>query len=431
MKNKYLKLFRLASVVLAAGFATSCSDDDNNGSSSDPTLGRKFHVGYSVGPANGNAQVYIQALGKDVLDASNPISFNGFGFQVPATRTAFVFSSDDGEYVYSLNYGGGAIEKYKSNGGQSYTKVAEANVQPFIGTANPRWTKLNDETAMLHNVTTEKLYDSAGNYIRTKATAWLTSIHLADMSIGTVTNFEIPYNEQEASQGIHIFRIDKPFIQNGKVFYGVGKQNYNPATDENETMVYTNAQLLVVDFPSLQNPTIISTNANGVIGATNGYRMALSHTDSFGDTYLPTTSSEQIHMLKVKNGAFDESYSFNISEALGHGAQCQGWFYAKDGIGYVPYVNTDLGGLGTNNWGVARVDIYNKTVVDLELPGNLWLQQYQSGVRIGDQFYMSIAPIGATGNIYAFDIYSTSPTGYTKGASIQSTGAENYHIGLY
>lgn len=415
---------------MACAFMGSCSDDDNNGTTPDPTLGRQFHVGYSVGPASGNAQIYIQSLAKAGLDATAPISFDGFGFQVPATRTAFIFSSDDGEYVYSLNYGGGVIEKYKANGGQSYSKIAEANVQPFVGTANPRWTKLNEESALLHNVTTEKIYDN-GVYVRTKATAWLTSINLNDMSIGSVSNFEIPYNAAEAEQGIHVFRIDKPFIQNGKVFYGVGKQNYNPATDQNDTMVYTNAELLVVDFPSLQNPTMITTAANGVVGATNGYRMAVSHSDSFGDTYLTTTSSSQIHMLKVKNGAFDESYSFDIAAALGHGAQCQGWFYAKDGIGYVPYVNTDLGGLGTNNWGVARVDIYNKTVVDLELPANLWLQQYQSGVRIGDQFYMSIAPIGATGHIYAFDINSTSPTGYTKGASIQSTGAENYHIGLY
>lgn len=431
MKKSILNLMKFGIPALALFLTASCSDDDNNGGGiNNPTTDRPFHLGYSVGPAEGNAMIYIQGQDFAGLNAGS-VSFDGFGFQVPATRTAFVFSSEDGRYVYALNYGGGTVGKYESFGGQNYSLVAEANVQPFIGTANPRWTKLNESTALLHNVTTEHLYDSNGNYTRTSAKAWLTTVNLADMSIGTVTNFEIPYDEVEAAQGVHVFRIDKPFVQNGKVYYGVGKRKYDSATGANGTMVYTNAETLVVDFPSLTNPSRISTNANGVHGATNGYRTPVNHADENGNVFQTTTSSGKIFMLKISNGNYDNSYNFDISAALGHGAQTNGWFYVGNGIGYMPYFNSDLGAAGDNYWGVARIDLNNKTVVDLELPGNMWLQQYQSGVVANGKFYMSLAPIGATGYIYAFDINSTSPTGYTKGATIQSTGAENYHIGIY
>src|SRR5690606_4171897 len=134
---------------------------------------------------------------------------------------------------------------------------------------------------------------------------------------------------------------------------------------------------------------------------------------------------------KISNGSYDETYVFNISEKLGIPAQTNGWFCVGNGIGYVPDCNSALGGADSYTWGVARVDIYNKTVTTMELPGNPRLQQYQYAVVYDGKFIMSLSPIGAEGNIYIFDPKSTSPTGYTKGAIIQSTGAENYHIGVY
>lgn len=427
MSYNLLKLSALA--LITAGLATSCTKDDDN-KKNEPETDRLFHVAYAVGPASGNAQTYLQGLSFDEI-SSGTISFENRGFQVPATRTAFIFSSSDGKYIYALNYGGGSVHKYEAKGGQNYTLIGEANVQPFIGTANPRWTKLDEKTALLHNVTTEKLYDENNNYVRTKSTAWLTRVNLEDMTVGTVSNFEIPYDPAEAAQGIYVFRIDKPFVQNGKVYYGVGKQKYDPVTDGTVTMNYTNAVTLVVDEATLDNPSLISTNVGGAVGATNGYRMPVAHADERGDVYQTTTSSGAIHLLKISNGSYDETYVFNISEKLGIPAQTNGWFYVGNGIGYVPYFNSALGGADSYNWGVARVDIYNKTVTKMELPGNLWLQQYQYGVVYDGKFIMSLSPIGAEGNIYIFDPKSTSPTGYTKGAIIQSTGAENYHIGVY
>lgn len=426
MQNFILKYF---SLLIAATLIVSCGKDDGK-DDKDLSLERPYHITYAVGPASGNAQTYIQSVSVDELN-SGKITFENYGFQVPATRTAFVFTSEDGKYVYALNYGGGSVHKYEAVGGQTYNLVAESNVQAFIGTANPRWTKLNEETALLHNITTERLYDENDAFIRTKATAWLTSINLNDMSVGVVTSFEVPYDEAEAAEGIFVFRIDKPFVQNGKVYYGVGKQKYDPATNANVTMEYKNAETLVVDFPSLTNPSRIVTNASGAAGATNGYRTPVNHADERGDVYQTTTSSGAIYLLKIADGKYDESYVFDISGALGFKAQTNGWFYVGNGIGYLPYFNSELGGAGTNNWGVARIDIYNKTVVDLDLPDNLWLQQYQYGVLAGDKFYMSISPIGEKGNIYAFDPASASPKGYTVGAEIESTGAENYHIGIY
>ena len=63
----------------------------------------------------GNTETYVQAL-DNLKDGE--ISFNNFGFEVPSTRTARVYSSKDGKTLYNLNYGGGTITKFSVAGGQ-------------------------------------------------------------------------------------------------------------------------------------------------------------------------------------------------------------------------------------------------------------------------------------------------------------------------
>ncbi|NLX72343.1 MAG: hypothetical protein GXY94_03455 [Bacteroidales bacterium] len=76
------------------------------------------------------------------------------------------------------------------------------------------------------------------------------------------------------------------------------------------------------------------------------------------------------------------------------------------------------------------MDFNKGTVLDLNVPDNLWLTQYQSSVVRDGIFYIALSPVGSNGNIYMFDVDSESPNG-TPGAGITGTGADQYYIGIY
>lgn len=416
-------------ITLAASLVLMSCDDDNQKIIDGNEDGKiYYHVVLGVGE-DGNDGTLAQALA-DLT--TGDITFNGFGFEVPSTRTARVYASNDGKFLYNLNFGGGTVAKYQANGGQNYTKINETNVQYAIGTTHPRWTKVDDEYALLHNIIIEHKYkDAAGTeYDFTSSTAGLVSINLQNnMSMGAVERFVIPRIQEDIDKNIHIWRIDAPAVHNGKAYYGVAKRRYNPATATNTTVPYS-VSSIVVDYPSLTNPKIIkSAIANG---SSYGYRTPVAHVDEKGDIYQIAGAPSFI--LKIKDEDYDNSFVFSLSEKLGLGIQVasNGWFYVGNGIGYVPYYDMAKGNSETAAaWGVARVDLYNGTAIKMNIPGALWLQQYQFSVTGNDgKFYMALAPVGGQGYIYMFDPTSTSPDGFTTGAKIQA-GAGQFYIGIF
>ena len=436
MNFNFKSLFQtvcLSAITLAT---FSCSSDDNNasGSTEEDSAYRPYHL--VIGSSStGESATYTQGVTVEELnDPTKTFTFNGFGYEVPSTRTARVYTSNDGETVYNLNYGGGDISKYNYVSGQNYNLNLTTDIQAAMGTAYPRWTKIDDNYAMLHNVITENIYedpaDETSPYIRTIATVTLARVDLSTMSVLETNSFEFPYNNDETADGIHTFRIDAPVVTNGKLYYGVAKRFFDALTGENGTMVYDNVETLVVDYPSLDNETtIVSTLAQG---STNGYRTPVAHKDEFGDTYQLVTSGN-VGMMKISNGVYDTSYNtFNIKSLLGHNAEANtGWFYVGNGIGYVPVLNTDLGDNASSNWDIVRVDVYNKTAAKLNIPLDLWLRQYQWASVIDGKLYMALASLGGAGNVYILDPSSTSADGFTTGATLQTGTADASYIGLF
>ena len=160
---------------------TACTKEEPNVDA--PVNGTEtlFNVVLSTS-TEGNTETYVQAL-SDLSEGE--ISFNNYGFEVPSTRTARVFASQDGKVLYNLNYGGGTLMKFTVAGGQNYYQTHETNVAPMVGTEYPRWTVLNDENALVHNVTTENIFTDASNqtsgYLYTEATATMVDVNLSDM----------------------------------------------------------------------------------------------------------------------------------------------------------------------------------------------------------------------------------------------------------
>ena len=423
MKTNLISISKslLLSATLIGALFTSCD------SSEDPEepipVGNQEYYNVAFGVSSeGNSGTYAQAF-TDISNGS--ISFDGEGFEVPSVRTARIYGSPSGKYLYNLSYGGGFLYKYEIKGGSNYVQLEETNVQIAMGTAYPRWKVLNADDALVHTINTEHIYlDDI--YTRTDATAVLQRIELADLSLAEKSEVIIPQTED----GLHIWRIDNPTIQGGKAYYGVAKRGYDPNTDENINTTDYKATTLVVDYPSLENPTLLESEV--AQGSTYGYRAPVYHTDELGDIYHLT--AEPAKIIKIKNGAYDNSYELDLSTALGMtNVGANGWYYVGNGIGYAPYYDATIGSGSddTTPWGVARVDLYNKTAVKLNLPNNLWMYYYQSGVLGKDgNFYMAIAPLGESGNIYMFDPQSTSPDGFTIGAELDN-GADSFYLGVY
>lgn len=433
MNKNFKKILNLSLVSATILAFSSCSNDDGNTPETpDPSSSRPYHLVLGAGSTDESA-TYTQ--GVTVEEMQNPnktFSFNSYGFEVPSTRTARVYASNDGLTLYNLNYGGGAVTKFSYKGGQNYSQLLNTDVQAVMGTANPRWTKIEDKYAMLQHVITEKKYDVSGLvYQRTATTVKLARVNLETMSIVENATFEFPWNATEAAKGIYVSRIDAPVIANGKLYYGVAKSKHNPLDGSTATMTYEDIETLVVDYPSLGNPSSIRTDVNSVAGSTNGYRTPVAHKDENGDIFQLVTSNNAT-ITKIKNGVYDTTYgTFNIASILGYNAQANtGWFYAGNGIGYVPVLNTDLGNNASSNWNLIRVDLNKKTAVKLDIPVAMWLRQYQWASIIEGKVYMAITELGGKGNIYIFDPASTSANGFTVGAKLE-TGIDAFYLGIY
>lgn len=424
MINKSLK-FGVMVAASVAVLASCTKDDNNNNNSSTPGKTGEFQVAMAVG-SDGNSTTYVQGL-SDI--STGEISFSNYGFEVPSTRTARFYASNDGSVVYNLDYGGGMIYRFNYNGGQNYTQTNQTNVNVTMGTNNPRWTKIDDQYALLHNATAVVNYlDSAGTMFKDRTTKiTLNLVRLADMGIEKNVTHEFLLPTEYLAKHYAITRIDCPVISNGKAYYGVTMNQYDTTTQETVSGFISTATL-VVDYPSLENPTVISTPI--AKGATNGYRTPNAHVFENGDIYQASDDGKQTTFLRLKNGAYDASYSLDFSAKIGRLTSTNGWFYAGNGIAYVPYLKADLGGKATANWGLARVDFNNGNVVNLDVPANLWLQQYQYSVVKDGKFYIALSPVGGEGNIYMWDVNSSAPDAFTKGAKI-TTGADAFYIGIF
>ncbi|RED96577.1 hypothetical protein [Marinoscillum furvescens] len=452
INNTLRQLLALSLVIITL---VSCEDEpgvepETPGTTDTTETGREFFtVALSASPT-GETKVYTQALA-DL--SSGTISYDGYGFEMPSTRTARIFGSADGTSLFNLDYGGGRIYKFAVKGGESYPMEYEKNVEFAMGTAYPRWTKASEQYASIQyadGATAARVYaytDSTANgdgtytytdssFVRSDVTLRIMSVGLNDLTFGSIEEITIPVSETDLESFNYVSRVDAPVIAGNKIYYGMAKSAYNPedpCTGRGcPAPVYTNVETLVLDYPSLTNPHIISTEI--AAGATNGYRTPVAYTDENGDVYQIITvpdNTYDTYILKITDGAYDDSYQFNLSDLVGENTRSLGWFYVGNGIGYVPYLRTDESNSNSDsNWSVARVDLYSGTAVKLNLPENLWLQQYQSGVVKDGKFYMAITPTGENGNIYIFDIASESADGFAVGATLNNL-AEGTYIGVY
>jgi len=433
MRTKFLK-FKSLFAIGAIAFTVFVSCDDNDDPAPLPVVEKDFQLAFASGSGSISG-TYLQGV-SDLSEGE--ISFSGKGYSMTSSRTARVFTSTDGSTIYSLNYTEGTIDKLVYNGGDNYTKITTIDASIPLGNKTIRFTKLDDDVASVHYIAATAVYENETEYKKHKMTASIGILDLKTMQLkdGFNKDIDVVINADLAAQGYYISRIDAPVVSGNKLYYGTAVSKFNASTGKNDAT--DRAFTLVLDYPSLTNATAIETTK--VKGSSNGYRTPTQHKNEAGDILQMISGSNETHIVKIRNGQYDSSFDYNLSALLGKGTSSNGWFYAGNGIGYIPYedlskeqIQTGVNPQGEPSysaaWGLARMDLNNNTVVDLNVPENLWLTQYQTSVIRDGIFYIALSPIGGNGNIYMFDVNSTNPSA-TLGAKITS-GADQYYIGIY
>ncbi|MBE9586402.1 hypothetical protein IM792_18260 [Mucilaginibacter sp. JRF] len=439
MKKQLLKLLMAGAVATTMGMAGCSSNNDEVTPGEDLGDADRWItvsgalMGTNPGDGNGGTMVYSVNV-NDAKDPNKSISVYDDGFQVRSQRTARLQSSIDGSTLFNIAYtgpNGGEFSKYQVAGGGQFNELGDkVNISSYA-TASPRWLKLfdNDQTGIAVNVSGVQITTGAnGAYAYARGTSTILSLNLQQAGIKTYEQYQIPLSAEEEAQGFYIGRLDGPVLNRAgdKLIIGVSRSKYDPATgqSDNSGTVKISSKSLVVDYPSLKNPKIISSTVSQ--GNTNGYRSFNAFLAEDGNIYQATQNGlNGSHILKIgQNNEYDNSYVFSLDAALGvTGTYVDAWRYAGNGIAYVAYSIADAGGY------IARVDLNARTATKVAIPedADLSFGQYQGFVVNGDEVFVAVTPVGKDGNIY---IMNSRTGALTKGAKlVNKTG--NHYIGVF
>lgn len=454
MKRVYLNFKAFAVVTLAMGLMTACSTDDSadaGGEEPEEEASRWITVAAARmgdNPGDGNGGTLIYAL--DSEEAKDPtVSIEPFdnGFIVPSNRTARLQASEDGTTIFNISYAGdtgGNYTKYNVEGGQDFVQTgSEISIAPYVGSA-PRWIKLfdGDQTGAAVYVSTENQFNDNGTpedetddfYERTEATMGIVTLDLVNSQILEFQEHSVPLSAEEEAQGYYISRIDMPTLNaaGDKLYIGARLSKVDPETGERDSNGETLAsKSIVLDYPSLMNPVVITSGVG--LGNTNGYR-SINAFEYNGAVYQANQGDPQgSHILRIgSNNQYDDSYEFNLDEALGvEEAYILAWRPAANGKAVLAYrhAGSAEGVAGAQGF-FALVDLEAKTaqkITEIPYDPNFYLFQYQGFAVDGNDIYVTQAPVGQNGNIYVID---TETGEVTKGAELVNTTGSHF-IGAF
>lgn len=445
MKRKSMNMKRLALLAISIGVLASCSSDDDSSTdtATNPNDSRWITVAAAKmgdDPGDGNGGTLIYSVSSE--DAKNPeVSIEAFdnGFIAPSNRTARLQSSEDGNTIFNISYAGdtgGNYTKYTVGGGQTFTQTgSEISIAPYVGTA-PRWIKLfdGDKTGSAVYVNTENEFDEEGNYTRTEATIGVVTLDLENSLINNFQEHSVPLSAEEEAAGYYISRIDMPTLNaaGDKLYIGARLSKLDPATTESDSdYEILGSKTIVLDYPSLLNPTVITSTVGH--GNTNGYR-SINAFEYNGSVYQANQSDpEGSHILKIDaDNQYDDSYDFNLDDALGvEGAYILAWRPAANGKAVLAYRHDGSAeGVAGAQGFFALVDLNAKTATKIDaIPydPDFYLFQYQGFVVDGTEIYLTQAPVGENGNIYVVD---TETGEVTKGAELVNVTGSHF-IGTF
>ncbi len=461
--------------AMALALLASCEKSDNNGgvAITPPVDGANFTVVW-VDESSSVTPSYLQSY-DDISDDATTIDFYSKGFKINATRSSYISASNDGDYLYAYDYNGTlTTTKYQVKGGDNFMVTGAINFSTYMNgsTSGGRYSKVNDSYGSAHYMNSwnanNNVYDEQNNFLYYNDAFVLSITDLSTMTIDKYISLnQAPKAaaahknaalaaEEAADAGLFPFvgwRMSAPMILGNKIFYGIARdRNSKDDVTSRDTADQAPASLLVLDFPFKdQSVYDAAYEAWEQSGSTDrsliyGDLVQLWESDVArygGDTYgyrspamieydnnLYLLSMDDPYIMKLNESGFDNSYVFDVAAALGNdgGVAARGiWLAdATNGIAYV------LTNDSNDGWGVARVDLVNKSAVALNVPSNLNLSDYQN-IKVKDgQIYLAMCPYysGESGNIYVFDVADTTGEPAAIGAALKNY-ADTYYNAIY
>lgn len=456
MKHNFFSAIAF-SVIMASIALVGCKKENNNPDEELPDQDRWITLSGALmdeNPGDGNAGTMVYSITAEQAKDPN-VSVNVFdnGMHVKSSRTARLQASEDGKELYNIQYtgdDGGIFNKYLVAGGNKFDNAgAEVDIEPYAGTS-PRWVVATPGVGIAVHATgvATTTEGTAPNHVYkyTRGTARIVALDLANPRILKTAEFPLALPEEDEAAGYYSGRIDVPVVNKAgnKVFIGMSISKYNPtALSYNasgvpvfaaDNSVRGGTKTLVVDYPNLNNPKLItSTKATG---NNNGYRSKMMFVGTDGHVYQAThgegvgKGGAKILRISSATNDYDNDYVLSLDEALGEtDTYVETWRYVGDGIGYVIY--SKYTGEGTARAGgyIARVDLNAKTGTKMNVPNgaNLNFGQHQNIALNGDDVFIPVTGVGVDGNIY---IFNTKTGAMSTGAKLlNKTG--NRYIGAY
>ncbi len=450
MKATFLKVALMGFAVTAIT-ATSCTKTGSEPVKEDDNT-RWITVSGALmkttaGDGNGGGRVFSLT----VEDAKNPnFEVNVFdgGAEIKSERTARLQATSDGKYLFNIQYtgdDGGVFQKYRVLGGNRISPEGPQVATADYVSKSPRWLKVSDDVGVGVRAEAEASEYTGTfpnlTYVETIAKTDVITLDLKDPKITKTNSFDLKLSPEEVAAGYYVFRIDMPVLNKArnKVFIGVAtskKNTTSPTVDDKGVVSYPvdrnapriGAKTLVLDYPSLANPKLITSTKTK--GSTNGYRAPMQYLGTDGHVYQATsgetagTGGSRILRINSETNEYDNTFEFNLDKALGiTDSYIETWLYTGGGKGFVVYKIAGKGGY------FAKIDLNAGTAKKYNLPNEdkLRFGQIQHVGMEGNDVFLAVAPVGENGNIYVFDKNSDK---MEKGAKlINKTG--NQYIGIY
>lgn len=374
------RFYVLMTVLLSCALlTTSCKKDDVDDVPADLM---KYFVGIEVD------NEYYMVPTKDISTGS--ISVIGKGVEGIAHHAVV----KDG-YLYVINGDESTLDKYKITE-TGITKESAISTASVMSGSFARYTDLTETNDIL-----------LMNFPNDEGKAPYAIIDLATFTVESFGSFQMP------SIGQYKPTWCRALVSDGKVY--VGAEYSTPAVfgaipDSLVTIVY--------DYPSFTNPKTLISKASA--GSVAGYRTKGLFKDEKGDIYQWNLRSNQwasnpedvpnspCVFVKIKNGDYDNSYSFNISEKFNEPISIWNAWYAGNGIAYANIIlESDLGiwdNLYENYGQLHKIDLYNKTVTKLNIPKAPLNEIFSLNSVKDGKFYIPVCVKGGNANIYEINI---------------------------
>ena len=392
-------------------------------------------MGDNPGDGNGGTQIFAVSY-EDAINPETVIDVFEDGTPVKSNRTARLQVSEDGNTMFNIAYAGengGEYAKFAVGGAGNYTQEdVTVNISQYAGTA-PRWSKLynEDKTGIAVNVANiaANNADNQDEFEYYRGTATVLALDLQETLIANYKQYELPLTAEEEAAGHCIFRLDAPVLNQAgdKVIIGTWMRKYDPLTGERESeWDRLGTKSIVVDFPSLENPTVISSTQ--AFGDCSGYRSNVNHLAEDGSIYQATQRDPNgSHILRITTAnEYDNSFKLSLDEELGlENVYIEAWKYVNNGIGYALFSYGD-----SDQSYIARLDLNDQSaslVTEIPDDADLSFNQYQGFLVSGDDLLVAVTPIGKDGNIYVLHSQSGE---VTVGATLTNKPG-NHYIGVF